>query len=450
MAGEAEMDSPPANAINWQTFQRKRWSIAVAAVVIQLCLGTVYGWSIIKNELVAHHGWDEVGTSATFMLCIGVIGLSAAFGGILVDRKGPRLVATMAGVLFGIGTIIGGLGIATNNLPVLYLGYGLIAGIGNGLGYLTPIATLIRWFPDKRGLVTGLAVMGFGAGAFFMGQFAPGMLATWGAASTVCAWGLVFLVLIVIAAQWLENPLTSQLPITAKSNIGQDEGESFNYGEALHTPQWWLEWGMLLLNITAGIGLISQLSPIASDLYRPLVSSQLAGKDLSQAVDAAGGNVVAMAAVFNGLGRLMWSWLSDSLGRKKVFSIMFSTQAALYIFIPHINDYYIFMAVACYLLSCYGGGFATMPAFAADSFGTKQIGRIYGSMLTAWSAAGILGPFTFAYVKQSTQNFAEALYISSFLLALGFILSRLYKKPSHRSWVHFTDTNKHIASSVRP
>jgi OFA family oxalate/formate antiporter-like MFS transporter len=176
----------------------------------------------------------------------------------------------------------------------------------------------------------------------------------------------------------------------------------------------------------------------------------LAGKDLSQAVDAAGGSVVAIASVFNGLGRLIWSWLSDSLGRKKVFSIMFATQAALYIFIPHINDYHLFMAVACYLLSCYGGGFATMPAFAADSFGTKQIGRIYGSMLTAWSAAGILGPFTFAYVKKTTQNFTAALYMSSCLLVLGFILSRLYKKPSHRSWVHFTDTNKHIVSSMRP
>jgi OFA family oxalate/formate antiporter-like MFS transporter len=406
----------------------------VAAVVIQLCLGTVYGWSIFKNELVANHGWDELATSITFMVCIGVIGLAAAFGGILVDRKGPRLVATLAGMLFGIGTIIAGLGIAKNNLPTLYLGYGVIAGMGNGLGYVTPIATLIRWFPDKRGLVTGLAVMGFGAGSFFIGQIAPGMIASWGAARTLSSWGAVFLVLIVTAAQWLENPPANNLAITQESNLKcKASDSSFGYQEALHTPQWWLEWGMLLLNITAGIGLISQLSPIASELYLPLIAPYLAGRDLIRAADAAGGTMVAIAAIFNGLGRLTWSWLSDSLGRRRVFSIMFLSQAFLYAIIPRISSYYLFMAIACYLLACYGGGFATMPAFAADSFGTKNIGRIYGTMLTAWSIAGLCGPLIFAAVRENTHNFSAALYISSALLFVGFSLSRLYNNPRHRS-----------------
>ena len=427
------MDRSKAISINWQIFQRKRWSIAVAAVVIQLCLGTVYGWSIFKNELVANHGWDELATSITFMVCIGVIGLAAAFGGILVDRKGPRLVATLAGVLFGIGTIIAGLGIAKTNLPMLYLGYGVIAGIGNGLGYVTPIATLIRWFPDKRGLVTGLAVMGFGAGSFFIGQIAPGMIASWGAARTLASWGAVFLVLIVTAAQWLENPPADNLAVTQESDIKRKASDSFGYQEALHTPQWWLEWGMLLLNITAGIGLISQLSPIASELYRQLITSQLAGRELTQAADAAGGTLVAIAAIFNGLGRLMWSWLSDSLGRRRIFSIMFLSQAILYAITPQVNSYYQFMAIACYLLACYGGGFATMPAFAADSFGAKNIGRIYGTMLTAWSIAGLCGPLIFAAVRKTTHNFSAALYISSALLLVGFALSRLYKNPRHQS-----------------
>jgi OFA family oxalate/formate antiporter-like MFS transporter len=427
------MERSQAISPNWQIFQRKRWSIAVAAVVIQLCLGTVYGWSIFKNELVANHGWDELATSITFMVCIGVIGLAAAFGGILVDRKGPRLVATLAGVLFGIGTIIAGIGIAKTNLPMLYLGYGVIAGMGNGLGYVTPIATLIRWFPDKRGLVTGLAVMGFGAGSFFIGQIAPGMIANWGAAKTLSSWGAVFLVLIVIAAQWLENPSTDSLQITQESDIKRKTNDSFGYQEALHTPQWWLEWGMLLLNITAGIGLISQLSPIASELYRPLITAQLAGRDLVQAADAAGGTLVAIAAIFNGLGRLIWSWLSDSLGRRRIFSIMFLSQSILYSITPHVNSYYLFMVIACYLLACYGGGFATMPAFAADSFGTKNIGRIYGTMLTAWSIAGLCGPLIFAAARETTHNFSAALYISSVLLLVGFSLSRLYKNPRHQS-----------------
>jgi OFA family oxalate/formate antiporter-like MFS transporter len=265
------------------------------------------------------------------------------------------------------------------------------------------------------------------------------MIASWGAARTLASWGAVFLVLIVTAAQWLENPPADNLAITQESDIKRNVNDSFGYQEALHTSQWWLEWGMLLLNITAGIGLISQLSPIASELYRPLITSRLAGRDLIQAADAAGGTLVAIAAIFNGLGRLIWSWLSDSLGRRRIFSIMFLSQAILYAITPHIHSYFTFMAIACYLLACYGGGFATMPAFAADSFGTKNIGRIYGTMLTAWSIAGLCGPLIFAAVRKSTHNFSAALYISSVLLLAGFYLSRLYKSPRHQSRLQLAD-----------
>lgn len=419
-------------------FERKRWSIAVAAIVIQLCLGTVYAWSVFKNDLVSNQGWGEVPTSATFMICIGVIGLAAAFGGILVDRKGPRLVAVLGGLLFGIGTMIGGVGVQMENILILYLGYGLLGGLGNGFGYVTPIATLIRWFPDKRGLVTGLAVMGFGAGAFFLGQIAPANIAALGVPNTLYIWGAIFLVLIVGAAMFFENPPRCELPV--KSNVLKDvtsDQEPFTFEEALHTPQWWLEWTMLFLNVTAGIGLISQLSPIGKELFRPLVDSGLSSERLIIAIDAAGGAVVATASIFNGLGRLFWAWLSDGIGRKAVFSTMFLSQAVLYTVVPHIDNYYVFMAVACYLLACYGGGFATMPAFAADSFGSENIGRIYGTMLTAWAAAGIAGPFIFSYIKNVTDSFAWALYVAASLLVVGFVLSRQYKKPKHKAWVHF-------------
>jgi OFA family oxalate/formate antiporter-like MFS transporter len=424
----------PAAQISLDKFQRKRWSIAVAAILIQLCLGTVYAWSVFKNDLVANHGWDELRTSATFMICIGVIGLAAAFGGILVDRKGPKLVAILGGILFGAGTIIGGIGVQMENIVILYLGYGLVAGLGNGFGYVTPIATLIRWFPDKRGLVTGLAVMGFGAGAFFMGRIAPANIAAWGVPVTLYLWGAIFLVLVVGAGTFFENPPHGELPIKARSRADvTPERESFTFEEAVHTPQWWLEWTMLFLNITAGIGLISQLSPIGKELFRFLVDKELSPGQQIIAIDAAGGLVVAIAAIFNGLGRLFWAWLSDGIGRKAVFSIMFLSQAFLYLLIPHIESYYIFMIVACYLLACYGGGFATMPAFAADSFGSQNIGRIYGTMLTAWAAAGIAGPFIFSFVKETTGSFVWALYIATGLLVLGFILSLQYKRPSHKA-----------------
>ena len=423
-------------------FQRKRWSIAVAAIVIQLCLGTVYAWSVFKNDLVANHGWDELNTSATFMICIGVIGLAAAFGGILVDRKGPRLVAIIGGILFGAGTIIGGVGVQMENIVILYLGYGVLAGLGNGFGYVTPIATLIRWFPDKRGMVTGLAVMGFGAGAFFMGRIAPANIAAWGVPATLYLWGAIFLVLVVGAGMFFQNPPPDRLPVKTGSRMDVTEDQdSFSFKEAVHTTQWWLEWTMLLLNITAGIGLISQLSPIGKELFRPLVDRGLSAEQQIITIDAAGGLIVAVAAVFNGLGRLFWAWLSDGIGRKAVFSSMFLSQAVLYVLIPYINNYYIFMVVACYLLACYGGGFATMPAFAADSFGSENIGRIYGTMLTAWAAAGIVGPFIFSFVKESTGSFVWALYIATGLLVVGFILSRRYRKPKHKAWVHFKRDN---------
>ncbi|MGK7876532.1 MAG: OFA family MFS transporter [Xenococcaceae cyanobacterium] len=431
------MNVNPAEQKLLENFQSKRWSIAAAAIVIQLCLGTVYAWSVFKNDLVTNHGWDEVKTSTTFMICIGVIGLAAAFGGILVDRKGPKLVATLGGLLFGLGTIIGGIGVQMENILILYLGYGLLGGLGNGLGYVTPIATLIRWFPDKRGLVTGLAVMGFGVGAFFMGKIAPGNIAAWGVPTTLYVWGAIFLVLVVGAAMFFENPPYYKLPVKSNSQADATPDDNpFTFGEAIHTRQWWLEWTMLFLNVTAGIGLISQLSPIGKELFRPLADSGLSSEQLIIAIDAAGGLVVAIVSIFNGLGRLFWAWLSDGIGRKAVFSTMFLSQAVLYLIVPHIPNYYLFMVVACYLLACYGGGFATMPAFAADSFGSENIGRIYGTMLTAWAVAGVAGPFIFAYIKEVTGSFVWALYVAAGLLVVGFILSRQYKKPKHKALVH--------------
>ena len=217
-----------------ENLESKRWLIAIAAIVMQLCLGTVYAWSVFKKPLMVMHGWGETQTQVTFMILMGVIGCAAAFGGTLVDKKGPRFVATLGGILFGLGTLIAGLGDQMGNIYVLYLGFGIVAALGNGFGYVTPIATLIRWFPDKRGLVTGLAVMGFGAGAFFMGQIAPFMILAFkkvdaagavtssGVAMTWYIWGVIFLVLVTGAAQFYKNPPQGWLPAgftAAKSTV---------------------------------------------------------------------------------------------------------------------------------------------------------------------------------------------------------------------------------------
>ena len=208
--------------------------------------------------------------------------------------------------------------------------------------------------------------------------------------------------------------------------------EPFSLRQATHTSQWWILWAMLFLNVTAGIGLISQLSPMGKELFKPIAGRGLSSTEVISAIDAAGGLVVSLTSIFNGLGRLFWAWVSDGMGRKLVFSILFLTQAVLYMIVPHLNNYYVFLLIACYLLACYGGGFATMPALAADAFGSENIGRIYGVMLTAGGVAGLAGPLIFAYVKEATGEFVWALYISACLLFIGFILTRSYKRPTRR------------------
>ncbi len=423
-----------------ENLESKRWLIAIAAVVIQLCLGTVYAWSVFKIPLMNMHGWDGKTVQLTFMILMGIIGLAAAFGGTLVDKKGPRFVATIGGILFGIGTLVAGYADQTGSIVLLYVGFGVIAALGNGFGYVTPIATLIRWFPDKRGLVTGLAVMGFGAGAFFMGKIAPGMIAAYkqvddagvvtssGVAMTWYIWGVIFLILVVGAAQFFKNPPKGWVPAgftPAKSTVSA--ADSFMFGEAVKRPQWWMLWAMLCLNVSAGLGLISQHSPLAQDVYKKTMGliGDLTPEQIA-VVAAAGGAVVAYAAIFNGLGRLFWAKISDNIGRKMVFMIMFATQAVMYVLVAkgYVANYYLFIVVSCYLLACYGGGFATMPAFAADSFGPAYIGKVYGFMLTAWSAAGLIGPYVFEVFKP------QALYIAAGLLTVGFFIALAYKAPS--------------------
>ncbi len=404
-----------------ENLESKRWYIALAAIVMQLCLGTVYAWSVFKKPLIASHGWSEPSVQATMMIMMAVIGISAAFGGTLVDKKGPRFVATIGGILFGIGTLLGGLADQIGNLWLLYIGYAVIGGLGNGFGYVTPIATLIRWFPDKRGLVTGLAVMGFGAGAFFMGKIAPAMVNSIGVAQTFYIWGVIFLVLVTGAAQIYKNPPAGWLPAGFKpAATAVSAANSFTFDEAVKTPQWWMLWSMLFLNVSAGLGLLSQLSPMAQD-----VISKAQGITDAKVLAVAGGSILAYASIFNGLGRLFWASMSDYIGRKNVFITMFITQALLYIYLPQVSAVFLFTVVACYLLACYGGGFATMPAFAADSFGPGYIGKVYGIMLTAWGCAGVFGPLVFSLPAIKPI----ALYVAAGILALGFLIAISYRAP---------------------
>jgi len=406
-----------------ENLESKRWIIAGAAIVMQLCLGTVYAWSVFKIPLMKAHGWSDFEVSSTMMILMAVIGVSAAFGGTLVDKKGPRFVATIGGILFGSGVLLAGYADQVGSLFLLYLGFGIIGGLGNGFGYVTPIATLIRWFPDKRGLITGLAVMGFGAGAFFMGKIAPGMVNDMGVAQTFYIWGVIFLIVVTGCAQFYKNPPKGWTPAgwTAPAS-SVSAADSFTFDEAVKRPQWWMLWGMLFLNVSAGLGLISQLSPLAQVVVKNATPG-ITPADLA----IAGGTILAIASIFNGLGRLFWASLSDKIGRKMVFMVMFASQAVLYIYLPQISNVMLFTVVACYLLACYGGGFATMPPFTADSFGPGYIGKVYGMMLTAWACAGVVGPFVFAKIP------GVALYVAAGLLAAGFVVALSFTRPAPKA-----------------
>jgi OFA family oxalate/formate antiporter-like MFS transporter len=388
-------------------------------------LGTVYAWSVfVKPITQLPYGWDKASVAVVFMIIIGMIGLSAAFGGILVDRKGPKFVATLGVILYGIGVLLGGVALNTGNIWLLYIGYGVIGGAGNGLAYVVPIATLIRWFPDRRGLITGMSVMGFGLGAFFIGKIVPGLINTMGVANAFFVLGVVYLVVNVLAAMILRNPPAGWLPDgftpSAKTVSAAD---SFSWAEAKKTPQWYMIWGMLFLNISAGMGLLSKLSPMAQDVIK---AAQGISDEKQLAI--AGGAVLATASIFNGLGRLFWAAVSDKIGRKNVFLTMFATQAALYFYLPQVSDPMIFTVIACYLLACLGGGFAVMPAFAADSFGPTYIGKVYGFVLTAWGAAGVAGGLAFAKFDKQ-----QALYTAAGLLIAGFVVAFMFQRPKHVS-----------------
>jgi len=408
----------------------KRWGIVVAAVAMQLCLGTVYAWSIFKKPLMAAHGWSETQTQATFMIASFMFAVAVAFGGTLVDRRSPRLVGILGGLLFGSGLVLAALANRLASIGLLYVAYGLITGSGGGFGYAVPVATLIRWFPDKRGLVTGLAVMGYGFGSFLMGNIGPRLILRAGVVQTFLIWGLVSLLVVLCAALCMHNPPAGwSESVRRETDItGPQDKPAFHYSQALRTPQLWTLWLILFLNVTAGLGLISQLSPMAQDVMKSEAGTVPDARGMESIVIVSG-MIVAIGAVSNGLGRLAWSWISDAWGRKKVFAVICLSQAAAFILLAHSVTTLIFAVLICYLLACYGGTLACMPAFAADEFGSLHIGKIYGTIFTACGLAGVAGPYLFAGVKTATGNFTGALVIESVLSCVSTFLVVTFRKP---------------------
>jgi OFA family oxalate/formate antiporter-like MFS transporter len=393
-----------------------RWVIAVAGVFLQIALGAVYAWSVFRIPLAKQFGWSIAEVTLTFTISIFVLGVSAFFGGLWLNRKGPRVVALTGGVLYGAGVFLASF--SDHKLWWLYLSYGVIGGIGLGFSYIVPVAVLVKWFPERRGLITGVAVGGFGAGALITAPVATRLIQTVGVLHTFAYLGVAFLIVTVAAGSFMRNPPDGWKPLgwmPSAAQVSQRAKRDYTLGQALGTWQWWALWLLLFLNTSAGISVISQEAPIFQELARVT------------AVVAAG--MVGVVSLGNALGRVFWAWVSDTISRKATFFVMFLLQVILFWFLPSITSAGILTAVAFVILLCYGGGFGTMPAFAADYFGAKNVGPIYGLMLTAWGFASAFGPLLIANMRQASGTYRGALHVIAGVMLLSAILPILVSPP---------------------
>ena len=397
-----------------------RWGIALAGFLMQMALGAVYAWSVFRTPLVRQFHWSIEEVTFTFTVSIFVLGVACFFGGLWLNRKGPRVVALTGGFVYGLGVFLASF--SANKLWWLYLSYGVIGGIGVGLAYIVPIAVLVKWFPDRRGLITGIAVGGFGAGALVVAPLATRLIQSVGVLHTFEYLGIVYLVVTIGAGFFMQNPPAGWKPegwAPSVTQTTQRAAQDFTLGGALKTWQWWALWLLLFLNTSAGISIISQESPMFQEIGRASV------------IVAAG--MVGIASIGNALGRVFWAWGSDAITRRWTFVTMFLLQVSLFWVLPGIASATILTVLSFIILMCYGGGFGTMPAFAADYFGSKNVGPIYGLMLTAWGSASAFGPLLIAQMRQSSGSYTSGLHVIAGIMAVSTLLPILVSPPKPRA-----------------
>jgi OFA family oxalate/formate antiporter-like MFS transporter len=393
-----------------------RWGIAFAGVLLQMALGAVYAWSVFRVPLAKQFHWTISQVTLTFTIAIMVLGFASFFGGLWLKRVGPRTVALTGGALYGLGVFLAGF--SNHGLWWLYLSYGVIGGIGLGFGYIVPVAVLLRWFPDRRGLMTGIAVGGFGAGALVTAPIATRLIQSVGVLKTFEFLGIAFLIVSVASGYFMQNPPENWKPegwSPTPKQTEQGTARAFTLGEALRTWQWWALWLLLFLNTSAGISIISQEAPMFQEFAK--VTALVAG------------GMVGIAAIGNALGRVFWAWVSDALSRKLTFVVMFLVQTGLFLLLPSLHTAAMVTVISFIILMCYGGGFGTMPAFAADYFGSQNVGSIYGLMLTAWGFASAFGPLLIAHLREASGNYSSGLRVIAIIMAVSIVLPLLVQPP---------------------
>lgn len=421
---------------------KNRWLIAASAVGVHASIGSVYAFSVFKKplgELIESASNNEI--AWTFSFAIFFLGLSAAIMGHFVEKHGPKKAGTLAAFFFGGGLLIAGLGALYQNLYVIWLGYGVLGGIGLGIGYITPVSTLVKWFPDRRGLATGLAIMGFGFGAMVGGPVFNYIIETFTVAGNGIAYtwfitGAVYLIIMLVSVSYLERPPEGWMPDAMKAAVESGEQQlvedltQLTANEAVKTAPFYGLWIMMFINITCGIAVIYSASPLAQE---------------SIGLSAAGAaGVVGLMSLFNGLGRVSWATLSDYLGRPTTYMIFFLIQIVAFWILPSITSVILFQVVLYTILTCYGGGFATLPAYIGDLFGTKELGAIHGYVLTAWAAAGLAGPQITAYIKTATGSYEMTLQIFAGVFIIALITSQLMRAYMNKARARLENTELEV------
>ena len=399
---------------------------ALLCTVLQLCFGTVYAWSFFQTLLVRQLGWAFTETAIAFSITIFSLGMSAAWAGAALPRLGPRKLAIMGSLMFSCGYLLAGLALHIDSLLLFYLGYGVIGGAGIGLGYVTPVATTAKWYPDHKGLATGIVVMGFGFGAFLLSKLlAPVLIVTTkGDLAQVFVWlGVLFAAVLLPSSYFLRDPPSSYRVTTANSASGSREDDDWgSVSQCLRTREFTIMWLVFFFNIAAGISVISFQSSLLQDVWG-LADSSIEPETLAQY----GATLIAVSSLCNGVGRLFWGLLSDRIGRVRVFRFLLASQMVVFGILMTESNPWIFSALVCYVLLCFGGGFATMPSFVLDVFGARKMSAIYGAILTAWAAAGIFGPIYVGYIKDQYPDRATiyCFLIGVLILGVGFTFSYL-------------------------
>ncbi len=397
---------------------KNRWFIAASAVGIHISIGSVYAWSVFSKPLMEEFGWSLKEVGFTFGLAIFFLGISAAFMGHFVEKHGPRKAGLVAAALFGSGLIGSGLAVQMESLYLLYAFYGVLGGMGLGVGYVAPVSTLVKWFPDRRGLATGMAIMGFGFAAAIAGPSIRYLIANMSIAAAFYILGSVYLCVMVLASLYLAPPPKDWLPESMKGDVVKKASikvvkdlSQLTANESIKTPRFYFLWVMLYINVTCGIAVISVASPMAMEV---------AGMD---AVAAA--SMVGLMGLCNGFGRIGWATCSDYIGRPLTYVTFFVLQIFAFFALPHVSSAMFFQCLVLLILTCYGGGFSSIPAFIGDIFGTKQLGAIHGYILTAWAAAGLSGSTLMAMVKEQTGSYQSALYVFCGLFVVALTVSIL-------------------------